>query len=126
MPASWYYRKGDHAARDKACVGMRLCGLSPSWCASLLEISVKAAKEILARYGHVARKGNRYDWRGPYSISESAAKRLALPDYIPRSAGPIAQVFNDELYMLITADLPSGYRRAKGWEPFYPHWDSDD
>ena len=64
-------------------VAYRLIARKVSYIAQVQRISEAAVKRILLEHGEVPRRGRRYWWSGPYTISEAKHKWLAFPDYIP-------------------------------------------
>ena len=76
-------------------VAYRLIARKVSYIAQVQRISEAAVKRILLEHGEVPRRGRRYWWSGPFTISEAKHRWLAFPDYIPlHIAGVSFQITN--------------------------------
>ena len=86
-------------------VAYRLIARKVSYIAQVQRISEAAVKRILLEHGEVPRRGRRYWWSGPYTISEAKHKWLAFPDYIPLHIDGVSfQITNGPAWMGITRD----------------------
>ena len=84
-------------------IGYRLIARKVSYIAQVQRISEAAVKRILLEHGEVPRRGRRYWWSGPYTISEAKHKWLAFPDYIPLHIAEVSfQITNQPAWMGVT------------------------